>query len=237
MPDTIYGSDKTFAYVDDGIIRATDSGEWGAKVVWHSKYSQPLIHQIYYFITKKQNPIKTEQIISHDHIKGFKNSNYGLLGYGGFSHLGINNGGYVVKFYKVNDSWRSEHIIHTKEIITDLKECNDGLRLLFWGYSTWIHYSFVDNKFIKDDLFSSYKSENIQNIIENHTPQNKFICYSCGSKAIKREYIVQCGPCGHFFCQDCWEKHQWSHGKSPAIGISFQADDTFSGFDGSERIK
>lgn len=184
---------------------------------------------------KKPKPIKNEQIISNDHIKGFLNSRYGLLGYGGFSHLSINDGGYVVKFYKVNDSWKSKHIISTKEIITDIKETDDGLYLLL--RSTWIHYSFVDNKFIRDNLFSSLKTKDIQNIFADQTPHKKFICSFCGNKAISREDIILCGPCGNLFCPDCWEKHQWSHGKSPAIGISYQADGSFSGFDGSERLK
>jgi hypothetical protein len=91
-------------------------------------------------------------MISHDHIKGFNKTNYGLLGYGGFSQVSIKNGGYVVKFYKENDLWKSERVISTKEVIIDLKESNTGVRLLLES-QIWIHYSFIDNKFIKDNMF------------------------------------------------------------------------------------
>jgi hypothetical protein len=49
--------------------------------------------------------------------------------------------------------------------------------------------------------------------------------------------IIKCGPCGNLFCKHCWEAHRWSHGKAPAIGISYTADGTFSGFDGTEQMK
>jgi hypothetical protein len=48
---------------------------------------------------------------------------------------------------------------------------------------------------------------------------------------------IKCGPCGKSFCKYCWEGHRWSHGKAPAVGISYTAHGTFSGYDGSETIK
>jgi len=63
----------------------------------------------------------------------------------------------------------------------------------------------------------------------------------CKNPRCKREIyhtgIIQCGPCGNFFCKYCWEGHRWSHGKAPAVGISYTSDGTFSGYDGSEQIK
>jgi tetratricopeptide (TPR) repeat protein len=59
-------------------------------------------------------------------------------------------------------------------------------------------------------------------------------CWSCGEYVWE---IIKCGPCGGYYCPDCWREHQWSHGKSPAIGIEYHSDGSFSGFDGSESIK
>jgi tetratricopeptide (TPR) repeat protein len=59
-------------------------------------------------------------------------------------------------------------------------------------------------------------------------------CCSCGYYVME---IIKCGPCEGYFCPICWEKHQWSHGKAPAIGITYHSDGSFSGFDGSEKIK
>jgi hypothetical protein len=56
-------------------------------------------------------------------------------------------------------------------------------------------------------------------------------------RAIYHEDIIKCGPCGNLFCKHCWENHRWSHGKSPAVGISYSANGTFSGFDGTESMK
>jgi hypothetical protein len=56
-------------------------------------------------------------------------------------------------------------------------------------------------------------------------------------RAIYHEDIIKCGPCGNLFCKHCWENHRWSHGKSPAVGINYSANGTFSGFDGTEPIK
>ena len=142
---------STSIIVNDGIIYAYDNGEWGAEVIWRSKYSQPLLHQIYYFISKKSNPIKTTQIISDDHLTGFLNTRYGVLGYGGFSHLSINDGGYVVKFYKADDIWKSKRIIRTKEHFTSIKESDNGLELLLGQYSL-CSYKYVNKKFIKEGL-------------------------------------------------------------------------------------
>jgi len=232
-----YGLDNSFADVEDGVIIATDSGEWGAKVVWRLKNSQPLLQQIYFFITRKENPIKNEQIISHDHIKGLKNTNYGLLGYGGFSHLFTNDGGYVVKFYKVNDSWKSKRIISTKESIADLKECSDGLRLLLDRSTEWIHYSFIDKKFKIDDPISLHEKKDTQKVVIGQST-----CSSCNQKFPMNE-LVQCGPCFEqdkrkkMFCRECWTDHQWTHGKAPAVGIEFHQDGSISGYDGSESLK
>jgi len=63
----------------------------------------------------------------------------------------------------------------------------------------------------------------------------------CKNPRCKREIyhteIIQCGPCGNFFCKYCWEGHRWSHGKAPAVGISYTSKGTFSGYDGSENIR
>lgn len=59
----------------------------------------------------------------------------------------------------------------------------------------------------------------------------------CNLCNVKVREIIQCGPCGRYFCPDCWREHQWVHGKSPSVGISYLTDGSFSGFDGSERIK
>lgn len=59
-------------------------------------------------------------------------------------------------------------------------------------------------------------------------------CWRCRVHASE---IIQCGPCGRYFCPDCWRDHQWVHGKSPSIGISYQTGGTYSGFDGTEKMK
>jgi len=56
-------------------------------------------------------------------------------------------------------------------------------------------------------------------------------------REIHHKDIIKCGPCEKSFCKYCWESHRWSHGKAPAVGISYTADGTFSGYDGSETIK
>jgi len=61
-------------------------------------------------------------------------------------------------------------------------------------------------------------------------------CADC-LKSFNTENLVQCGPCGKYFCESCWVNHQWRHGKPSEIGISYQSDGSFSGFDGSERFK
>jgi hypothetical protein len=57
------------------------------------------------------------------------------------------------------------------------------------------------------------------------------------NRAIYHKDIIQCGPCGEFFCKYCWEDHRWTHGRVPAVGISYYADGTFSGYDGTEQLK
>lgn len=59
-------------------------------------------------------------------------------------------------------------------------------------------------------------------------------CYYCGQNVSE---IIQCGPCGRYFCHECWKEHQWIHGKSPSIGISYQSDGSYSGYDGTEQLK
>jgi hypothetical protein len=56
-------------------------------------------------------------------------------------------------------------------------------------------------------------------------------------REIHHKDIIKCGPCEKSFCKYCWESHRWSHGKAPAVGISYTAEGTFSGYDGSETIK
>ena len=59
-------------------------------------------------------------------------------------------------------------------------------------------------------------------------------CGNCNT-SFQKEDLIQCGPCGNYFCPDCWEEHQWSHGKAPATGIKYHINGTKSGFNGSEQ--
>jgi uncharacterized protein (DUF2147 family) len=54
------------------------------------------------------------------------------------------------------------------------------------------------------------------------------------NRRIYRTDIIQCGPCGNFFCKYCWENHRWCHGKSPAVGIGYSSDGSWYGYNGSE---
>jgi len=81
------------------------------------------------------------------------------------------------------------------------------------------------------DLLKQKKEAESQRI---KTEDSRKECWRC--RAYTSE-IIQCGPCGNYFCLDCWRDHQWVHGKSPSVGISYQSDGTFSGFDGTEKIK
>jgi hypothetical protein len=56
---------------------------------------------------------------------------------------------------------------------------------------------------------------------------------ACNRK-IYRKDIIQCGPCGNFFCIYCWEDHRWCHGISPSVGIGYKSDGSFYGYDGTE---
>jgi hypothetical protein len=125
-----------------------------------------LLRKIFNFITKNPDVEKTRQIISNDHIVGFLNTRYGVLGFGGLSRIGFSDEGYVVKYFKENETWKSNHIIDIKYKITDLKECDDGLYLCQnKGYyegaflnqkSIWIHFSCSDlliNNCYRSDLF------------------------------------------------------------------------------------
>ena len=72
----------------------------------------------------------------------------------------------------------------------------------------------------------------------NSAPQPDIHCKNTHCrKEIYHKDVIQCGPCGQLFCKHCWEEHRWSHGKSPAVGISYTADGTFSGFDGTESMR
>jgi hypothetical protein len=62
------------------------------------------------------------------------------------------------------------------------------------------------------------------------------ICDNC-NKTCDAKDLTKCGPCGNFFCNNCWEDHRWCHGKPPAIGIEYRGDGSFSGFDGTEQLK
>jgi len=66
--------------------------------------------------------------------------------------------------------------------------------------------------------------------------KNYRICGNC-KKAYNNKDLFQCGPCGNFFCNNCWENHRWCHGTPPKIGIEFHSSGSFSGFDGSEQFK
>jgi len=59
-------------------------------------------------------------------------------------------------------------------------------------------------------------------------------CRQCNS-SFQKEDLIQCGSCGNYFCPDCWEDHQWCHGKAPATGIKYHINGTYSGPDGSEQ--
>ena len=56
---------------------------------------------------------------------------------------------------------------------------------------------------------------------------------ACNRKIYQKD-IIQCGPCGNFFCIYCWEDHRWCHGKSPSVGIGYCSDGSWYGYDGSE---
>jgi len=74
-------------------------------------------------------------------------------------------------------------------------------------------------------------------VLENKTVLEKNeICVNC-YKSFHLKDLPQCGPCGNFFCSNCWENHRWCHGKAPGIGIEYHTDGSFTGFDGSERSK
>ena len=82
--------------------------------------------------------------------------------------------------------------------------------------------------------------------ISPNSPQSKAISApafdtTCKNPRCKRgiyhEEIIQCGPCGNFFCRHCWEGHRWSHGKSPAVGIGYTSDGKYYGYDGTERFQ
>ncbi|MDO8872827.1 MAG: hypothetical protein Q7V05_08885 [Methanoregula sp.] len=51
------------------------------------------------------------------------------------------------------------------------------------------------------------------------------------NRIIKPIDIIQCGPCGNFFCKYCWEEHRGSHGKIPSVGIGYNTDGSFYGYD------
>jgi hypothetical protein len=67
-------------------------------------------------------------------------------------------------------------------------------------------------------------------------PKPDVWCENC-QRNIYHNDIIQCGPCGRLFCIHCWESHRWIHGKAPAFGISYRADGTYSGYDGTESYK
>jgi hypothetical protein len=82
----------------------------------------------------------------------------------------------------------------------------------------------------------------LENNVTNLDSEDLVLCFGCGH-LVHLEEVTQCGPCFEqdgrkkLFCQKCWNIHQWSHGKSPAMGICYSSNGTFSGYDGSEEIK
>ncbi|MDP3396403.1 MAG: tetratricopeptide repeat protein [Methanoregula sp.] len=87
------------------------------------------------------------------------------------------------------------------------------------------------------NLIKQKRGTDSQGSLENPSRGRKGPRKKCNCCGINVSEIIQCGPCGRYFCPDCWRDHQWVHGKSPSIGISYTADGSFSGFDGDERIR
>jgi len=86
-----------------------------------------------------------------------------------------------------------------------------------------------------DSNFSIYFPGDCQNLI-GQIPPFELICTNC-KREIYRKDIIKCGPCGGIFCSFCWGQHQWVHGKAPGVGIEFHSNGSYSGYDGSERLK
>jgi hypothetical protein len=203
---------------------------------FQSMSAQSLLHRLSQFFLSLYI---ARQKISNDYIFGFLNSRGGIIGFGGSPHWGldVNEGGFLVKFYKDKESgsWKSKHILETKYNISYLEESNNGLLLLTKsrGKYRYIPYSWSDlaiDNYFKDNPV--YSPGDIQNIIS--TQLSEVVCPYCNKMIKNRDYLVKCGPCGKLFCPSCWHDHQWSHGKAPAIGIIYYSSGSFSGYDGGE---
>ena len=132
-------------------------------------------------------------------------------------------------------------------------ECGTKLTDIDMSPTTAISPDFKPNNFTnkKDDLidpdfynnefyFGHVKKRNsnkIKKTLESTDVVEKYgICDNC-NKTRNTKDLTQCGPCGNYFCNDCWEDHRWCHGKPPPTGIEYHGDGSFSGFDGSEQLK
>jgi hypothetical protein len=95
---------------------------------------------------------------------------------------------------------------------------------------------FYNNEFYFGPVKKRSSNENKKKPESTIVVEKYGICDNC-NKTCNTRNLTQCGPCGNFFCNNCWEDHRWCHGKVPAIGIEYRRDGSFSGYDGSERLK
>ena len=111
-------------------------------------------------------------------------------------------------------------------------ECGTKLTDVDMSPTTAISPDFKQNAYVKKFSYKEIKiKREAKGVVEKYG-----ICDNC-NKTFNTKDLTQCGPCGNFFCNNCWEDHRWCHGKAPAAGIEYHSDGSFSGFDGSERLK
>ena len=112
-------------------------------------------------------------------------------------------------------------------------ECGTKLTDIDMSPTTAISPDFKPNNFTnkKGNLFEPDLTLESTDVVEKYG-----ICDNC-NKTRNSKDLTQCGPCGNFFCNNCWEDHRWCHGKPPPTGIEYHGDGSFSGFDGSEQLK
>jgi len=221
--------------VDDGIIFTRNHGEGGASVIWKSKDS--LIKQIYFRLNGKTNHFNFPQLISNDHIFGFLETKSGILGFGGISHLSIEEG-YVVRIFRGENGWNSKRLFCTNGVVYAIKEIENGFSVYI--HNQWINYEYsllLKKYYLDENFFPDCTPGDIQNIINNFIPISAVFCFGCGTIIPSRKDSIRCGPCNQLFCRKCWATHQWSHGRAPAIGINYTSHGTFSGYDGTEPLK
>lgn len=93
-------------------------------------------------------------------------------------------------------------------------------------------YYCQDHILLANQIFTAGVEQSIQKTGQKTDIQ----CSGC-RRYINRKDAIKCGPCENLFCARCWEAHRWNHGTSPAMGISYRADGTYSGYDGTESYR